>query len=156
MFFFPTPGLGPTCPPLTTPPPSSCLWSQETSSLGTCVAKRSPPTSAVSWNASPTSASPMLSASSAASVSCRSFGVRFCDQCERLKSQLCSRCAGKYAEDVFGELFVQAGAFAVRVNTLGERVDRLQVKVTQLDPKEEEGTQASARTRLHLTKPPWF
>lgn len=48
-------------------------------------------------------------------------------------------CAGKYAEDVFGELFVQAGAFAIRVNTLGERVDRLQVKVTQLDPKEEEG-----------------
>lgn len=46
---------------------------------------------------------------------------------------------GKYAEDVFGELFVQAGAFALRVNTLGERVDRLQVKVTQLDPKEEEG-----------------
>ncbi|CAL9691399.1 unnamed protein product [Knipowitschia caucasica] len=44
----------------------------------------------------------------------------------------------KYAEDVFGELFVQAGAFAIRVNTLGERVDRLQVKVTQLDPKEEE------------------
>lgn len=47
--------------------------------------------------------------------------------------------SGKYAEDVFGELFVQAGAFALRVNTLGERVDRLQVKVTQLDPKEEEG-----------------
>ncbi|XP_056439077.1 wiskott-Aldrich syndrome protein family member 2 isoform X1 [Gadus chalcogrammus] len=44
----------------------------------------------------------------------------------------------KYAEDIFGELFVQAEAFATRVNTLGERVDRLQVKVTQLDPKEEE------------------
>lgn len=48
-------------------------------------------------------------------------------------------CVGKYAEDVFGELFVQAGAFAIRVNTLGDRVDQLQVKVTQLDPKEEEG-----------------
>lgn len=71
-------------------------------------------------------------------------GVCFCGQCERLKSPLRSFCAGKYAEDVFGELFVQAGAFAVRVNTLGERVDRLQVKVTQLDPKEEEGKQASA------------
>lgn len=46
---------------------------------------------------------------------------------------------GKYAEDVFGELFVQASAFAERVNTLGDRVDKLQVKVTQLDPKEEEG-----------------
>ncbi|XP_016136335.1 wiskott-Aldrich syndrome protein family member 2-like [Sinocyclocheilus grahami] len=44
----------------------------------------------------------------------------------------------KYAEDVFGELFVQASSFAERVNTLGERVDKLQVKVTQLDPKEEE------------------
>lgn len=46
---------------------------------------------------------------------------------------------GKYAEDVFGELFIQASSFAERVNTLGERVDKLQVKVTQLDPKEEEG-----------------
>ncbi|XP_059412253.1 actin-binding protein WASF2-like isoform X1 [Carassius carassius] len=44
----------------------------------------------------------------------------------------------KYAEDVFGELFVQASSFAERVNTLGERVDKLQIKVTQLDPKEEE------------------
>ncbi|KAK7125139.1 hypothetical protein R3I94_019240 [Phoxinus phoxinus] len=44
----------------------------------------------------------------------------------------------KYAEDVFGELFIQASSFAERVNTLGERVDKLQVKVTQLDPKEEE------------------
>lgn len=34
---------------------------------------------------------------------------------------------------------MEAGAFAMRVNSLGERVDRLQVKVTQLDPKEEEG-----------------
>lgn len=56
-----------------------------------------------------------------------------------LNQKLVCLFAGKYAEDVFGELFVQAGAFAVRVNTLGERVDRLQVKVTQLDPKEEEG-----------------
>lgn len=40
---------------------------------------------------------------------------------------------------MFGELFVQASSFAERVNTLGERVDKLQVKVTQLDPKEEEG-----------------
>ncbi|XP_043945567.1 wiskott-Aldrich syndrome protein family member 2 [Protopterus annectens] len=44
----------------------------------------------------------------------------------------------KYAEDIFGELYLQAGSFAIRVNTLGERIDRLQVKVTQLDPKEEE------------------
>lgn len=57
---------------------------------------------------------------------------------------------GKYAEDVFGELFVQAGAFAIRVNTLGERVDRLQVKVTQLDPKEEEG-KYSYITNTHVS-----
>ncbi|KAG7261438.1 hypothetical protein CRUP_015575, partial [Coryphaenoides rupestris] len=30
----------------------------------------------------------------------------------------------KYAEDVFGELFVQAGAFALRVNTLGDRKEK--------------------------------
>ncbi|KAJ3609139.1 hypothetical protein NHX12_023663 [Muraenolepis orangiensis] len=53
----------------------------------------------------------------------------------------------KYAEDVFGELFLQAEAFAVRVNTLGERVDRLQVKVTQLDPKEEEVSLQAITTR---------
>lgn len=44
----------------------------------------------------------------------------------------------KYAEDIFGEICTQASAFASRVNSLAERVDRVQVKVTQLDPKEEE------------------
>ncbi|XP_047461637.1 wiskott-Aldrich syndrome protein family member 2 [Mugil cephalus] len=53
----------------------------------------------------------------------------------------------KYAEDVFGELFIQAGEFALRVSTLGERVDRLQVKVTQLDPKEEEVSLQGITTR---------
>uniref|UniRef100_W5MB53 Wiskott-Aldrich syndrome protein family member n=1 Tax=Lepisosteus oculatus TaxID=7918 RepID=W5MB53_LEPOC len=53
----------------------------------------------------------------------------------------------KYAEDVFGELFQQASTFAVRVNTLGERIDRLQVKVTQLDPKEEEVSLQAITTR---------
>ncbi|XP_040193919.1 wiskott-Aldrich syndrome protein family member 2 [Rana temporaria] len=43
-----------------------------------------------------------------------------------------------YAEDIFGELFTEASLFAQRVGTLGERVEKLQVKVTQLDPKEEE------------------
>ncbi|KAK1805114.1 hypothetical protein P4O66_019466 [Electrophorus voltai] len=53
----------------------------------------------------------------------------------------------KFAEDVFGELFVQASMFADRVNTLGERVDKLQVKVTQLDPKEEEVSLQAITTR---------
>ncbi|KAM9495464.1 actin-binding protein WASF1 isoform 2-T2 [Clarias gariepinus] len=44
----------------------------------------------------------------------------------------------KYAEDLFGELFNEAHAFSFRVNSLQERVDRLSVSVTQLDPKEEE------------------
>ncbi|XP_073420102.1 actin-binding protein WASF2 [Dendrobates tinctorius] len=44
----------------------------------------------------------------------------------------------RYAEDIFGELFTEASLFAQRVGTLGERVEKLQVKVTQLDPKEEE------------------
>ncbi|KAF7483067.1 Hypothetical predicted protein [Marmota monax] len=45
---------------------------------------------------------------------------------------------GKYAEDIFGELFNEAHSFSFRVNSLQERVDRLSVSVTQLDPKEEE------------------
>ncbi|MEE6476006.1 hypothetical protein FKM82_010939 [Ascaphus truei] len=44
----------------------------------------------------------------------------------------------KYAEDVFGELFNEAHSFSFRVNSLQERVDRLSISVTQLDPKEEE------------------
>ena len=47
-------------------------------------------------------------------------------------------CSGKYAEDLFGELFNEAHSFSFRVNSLQERVDRLSVSVTQLDPKEEE------------------
>lgn len=46
--------------------------------------------------------------------------------------------AGKYAEDLFGELFNEAHTFSFRVNALQERVDRLSISVTQLDPKEEE------------------
>lgn len=53
----------------------------------------------------------------------------------------------KYAEDVFGGLFKQAEAFSLRVSTLGERVDHLQVKVTQLDPKEEEVSLQAITTR---------
>lgn len=49
-----------------------------------------------------------------------------------------SFCLGKYAEDIFGELFNEAHSFSFRVNSLQERVDRLSVSVTQLDPKEEE------------------
>ncbi|XP_077598552.1 actin-binding protein WASF1 isoform X1 [Stigmatopora nigra] len=44
----------------------------------------------------------------------------------------------KYAEDLFGELFDEAHTFSFRVNSLQERVDRLSISVTQLDPKEEE------------------
>ncbi|XP_014445927.1 wiskott-Aldrich syndrome protein family member 2 [Tupaia chinensis] len=53
----------------------------------------------------------------------------------------------KYAEDIFGELFAQANTFASRVSFLAERVDRLQVKVTQLDPKEEEVSLQGINTR---------
>uniref|UniRef100_A0ACB8FS60 Uncharacterized protein n=1 Tax=Sphaerodactylus townsendi TaxID=933632 RepID=A0ACB8FS60_9SAUR len=54
---------------------------------------------------------------------------------------------GKFAEDIFGELFTQANTFAFRVSSLVERVDRLQVKVTQLDPKEEEVSLQGINTR---------
>ncbi|XP_056413361.1 actin-binding protein WASF2 [Hyla sarda] len=53
----------------------------------------------------------------------------------------------RYAEDIFGELFNEASLFAQRVGTLGERVEKLQVKVTQLDPKEEEVSLQGINTR---------
>ncbi|KFQ72135.1 Wiskott-Aldrich syndrome protein family member 2, partial [Phaethon lepturus] len=53
----------------------------------------------------------------------------------------------KFAEDIFGELFTQANTFASRMSVLVERVDRLQVKVTQLDPKEEEVSLQGINTR---------
>ncbi|KFZ65530.1 Wiskott-Aldrich syndrome protein family member 2, partial [Antrostomus carolinensis] len=53
----------------------------------------------------------------------------------------------KFAEDIFGELFTQANTFASRMSILVERVDRLQVKVTQLDPKEEEVSLQGINTR---------
>lgn len=52
-----------------------------------------------------------------------------------------------YAEDIFGELFIEASLFAQRVGTLGDRVEKLQVKVTQLDPKEEEVSLQGINTR---------
>ncbi|XP_040280205.1 wiskott-Aldrich syndrome protein family member 2 [Bufo bufo] len=53
----------------------------------------------------------------------------------------------RYAEDIFGELFIEASLFAERVGMLGERVEKLQVKVTQLDPKEEEVSLQGINTR---------
>lgn len=46
---------------------------------------------------------------------------------------------GKHAEDIFGELFREANAFYLRANSLQDRIDRLAVKVTQLDSTVEEG-----------------
>nr|XP_040137834.1 wiskott-Aldrich syndrome protein family member 3-like [Ictidomys tridecemlineatus] len=40
---------------------------------------------------------------------------------------------GKHAEDIFGELFNEANNFYIRANSLQDRIDRLAVKVTQLD-----------------------
>ncbi|XP_029106579.1 wiskott-Aldrich syndrome protein family member 3-like isoform X2 [Scleropages formosus] len=44
----------------------------------------------------------------------------------------------KHAEDIFGELFIEANSFYMRMNSLQERVDLLAVKVTQLDSTVEE------------------
>ncbi|XP_069747588.1 wiskott-Aldrich syndrome protein family member 3b isoform X2 [Narcine bancroftii] len=44
----------------------------------------------------------------------------------------------KHAEDVFSELFNEANNFHVRANSLQDRIDRLAVKVTQLDSTVEE------------------
>ncbi|XP_047222079.1 wiskott-Aldrich syndrome protein family member 3-like isoform X2 [Girardinichthys multiradiatus] len=43
-----------------------------------------------------------------------------------------------HAEDIFGELFMEANIFYLRMNSLQERVDKLAVKVTQLDSTVEE------------------
>lgn len=48
-------------------------------------------------------------------------------------------CTGKHAEDIFGELFNEANSFYIRANSLQDRIDRLAVKVTQLDSTVEEG-----------------
>ncbi|XP_056155834.1 wiskott-Aldrich syndrome protein family member 3b [Lampris incognitus] len=45
---------------------------------------------------------------------------------------------GKHAEDIFGELFNEANTFYLRANSLQDRIDRLAVKVTQLDSTVEE------------------
>lgn len=68
-----------------------------------------------------------------------------------LVTGLCLLFLGKYAEDIFGEICTQASAFASRVNSLAERVDRVQVKVTQLDPKEEEGKEAEPELQALLS-----
>ncbi|XP_072545147.1 wiskott-Aldrich syndrome protein family member 3b [Salminus brasiliensis] len=44
----------------------------------------------------------------------------------------------KHAEDIFGELFKEANMFYLRANSLQDRIDRLAVKVTQLDSTVEE------------------
>ncbi|XP_066279381.1 actin-binding protein WASF3-like [Branchiostoma lanceolatum] len=44
----------------------------------------------------------------------------------------------KHAEDMFGELFKEASAFQHRCVTLQQRIDKLRVKVTQLDSTVEE------------------
>ncbi|XP_021167837.2 wiskott-Aldrich syndrome protein family member 3 [Fundulus heteroclitus] len=47
-------------------------------------------------------------------------------------------CLSKQAENVFGELFNEANTFYTRANSLQDRIDRLAVKVTQLDSNVEE------------------
>uniref|UniRef100_A0A8D0ELB8 Wiskott-Aldrich syndrome protein family member n=1 Tax=Strix occidentalis caurina TaxID=311401 RepID=A0A8D0ELB8_STROC len=49
-----------------------------------------------------------------------------------------SSYTGKHAEDIFGELFNEANSFYIRANSLQDRIDRLAVKVTQLDSTVEE------------------
>ncbi|EHA98385.1 Wiskott-Aldrich syndrome protein family member 3 [Heterocephalus glaber] len=44
----------------------------------------------------------------------------------------------KHAEDIFGELFNEANNFYIRADSLQDRIDRLAVKVTQLDSTVEE------------------
>lgn len=61
---------------------------------------------------------------------------------------ICS--VGKHAEDIFSELFHEANAFYLRANSLQDRIDRLAVKVTQLDSTVEEG-KGLWETRLRVS-----
>lgn len=54
---------------------------------------------------------------------------------------------GKHAEDIFGELFKEANTFYLRANSLQDRIDRLAVKVTQLDSTVEEGGSEGEKRR---------
>uniref|UniRef100_A0A3Q2DV02 Wiskott-Aldrich syndrome protein family member 3 n=1 Tax=Cyprinodon variegatus TaxID=28743 RepID=A0A3Q2DV02_CYPVA len=57
----------------------------------------------------------------------------------------------RHAEDIFGELFMEANSFYLRMNSLQERVDQLAMKVTQLDSTVEEGESTSTQSpRLPL------
>lgn len=61
----------------------------------------------------------------------------------------CCSFPGKHAEDIFGELFNEANTFYLRANSLQDRIDRLAVKVTQLDSTVEEG---GSESRLYERK----
>ncbi|XP_077447267.1 actin-binding protein WASF2 [Stigmatopora argus] len=56
-------------------------------------------------------------------------------------------CLSKQAGNVFQGLFNEALLFSRRIEALGDRVDSLQLKVTQLDPKEEEVSLQAITTR---------
>lgn len=67
-------------------------------------------------------------------------GVFWCSAPRRLASDATALPpAGRHAEDIFGELFIEANSFSARMSSLQERVDLLAVKVTQLDSTVEEG-----------------
>ena len=58
---------------------------------------------------------------------------------------------GKHAEDIFGELFNEANTFYLRANSLQDRIDRLAVKVTQLDSTVEEGGSEGRGAESHYS-----
>lgn len=60
---------------------------------------------------------------------------------------------GKHAEDIFGELFNEANTFYLRANSLQDRIDRLAVKVTQLDSTVEEGGASVPRAGAGFVNP---
>ena len=66
----------------------------------------------------------------------------------------------KHAEDMFGEIFQETSMFLQRTSQLQHRVDRLKVKVTQLDSTVEEGGCLSGlvlkSVRLHIYCNCWF
>ncbi|XP_032419129.1 wiskott-Aldrich syndrome protein family member 2-like [Xiphophorus hellerii] len=55
----------------------------------------------------------------------------------------------RHAEDIFGELFLEASSFYLRMSRLQERVETLGLKVTQLDSTMEEGGKSGERPGTH-------
>ena len=57
----------------------------------------------------------------------------------------------RHAEEMFGNLFKEAEAVASRSSNIQARIDRLAIRVTQLDSTVEEGKQLIFKNLFHIS-----